>query len=84
METVGFIGLGHMGSRMVVQLVKAGYAVIGYNRTKEKVTSLIKLGMQWANSPAEVVNACSVTLMSLTDDKAVSAVVEGEHGNCRQ
>ena len=36
MEAVGFIGLGNMGSKMVERLLKAGYTVIGYNRTKEK------------------------------------------------
>ncbi len=80
MEPVGFIGLGNMGSKMVGRLLKAGYTVIGYNRTKEKAIPLIKLGMQWADSPRDVVNACNITLMSLTDDKAISAIMEGEHG----
>jgi 3-hydroxyisobutyrate dehydrogenase-like beta-hydroxyacid dehydrogenase len=80
METVGFIGLGNMGSKMVERLLKAGYTVIGYNRTKEKALSLIKLGMQWAESPGEVIKACNITLMSLTDDKAISAIIEGENG----
>ena len=80
MEPVGFIGLGNMGSKIVGQLLKAGYAVIGYNRTKEKAIQLIKLGMQWADSPIDVVRACNITLMSLTDDEAVLAVMESEHG----
>ena len=80
MEPVGFIGLGNMGSKMVERLLKAGYTVIGYNRTKEKALPLIKLGMQWADSPEDVVKACNITLMSLTDDKAISAMIESEHG----
>jgi 3-hydroxyisobutyrate dehydrogenase-like beta-hydroxyacid dehydrogenase len=80
MESVGFIGLGKMGSKMVGRLLKAGYPVIGYNRTKEKAMPLIKLGMQWADSPIDVVKACDITLMSLTDDKAILAIIEGEHG----
>jgi 3-hydroxyisobutyrate dehydrogenase-like beta-hydroxyacid dehydrogenase len=80
MEPVGFIGLGNMGSKMVERLLKAGYPVIGYNRTKEKAKPLIKLGMQWADSPIDVIKACHITLMSLTDDKAILAIVEGEHG----
>jgi 3-hydroxyisobutyrate dehydrogenase-like beta-hydroxyacid dehydrogenase len=80
MEPIGFIGLGNMGSRMVERLLKAGYPVFGYNRTKEKAQPLIKLGMQWANSPIDVFKACNITLMSLTDDKAVSEIVESEHG----
>jgi len=80
MEPIGFIGLGNMGSRMVERLLKAGYSVIGNNRTKEKALPLIKLGMQWADSPRAVVNACGVTLMSLTDENATTAVLEGDNG----
>lgn len=80
MESIGFIGLGHMGSKMVERLLKAGHTVIGYNRTKEKALPLIKLGMQWADSPKDVVKACNITLMSLTNDKAISAIIEGENG----
>jgi 3-hydroxyisobutyrate dehydrogenase-like beta-hydroxyacid dehydrogenase len=80
MESIGFIGLGNMGSKIVERLLEAGYPVTGYNRTKEKAISLTKLGMQLANSPKEVVEACNVTLMSLTDDKAISAILEGENG----
>jgi 3-hydroxyisobutyrate dehydrogenase-like beta-hydroxyacid dehydrogenase len=80
MEPVGFIGLGNMGSKIVARLLKAGYPVIGYNRTKEKAIPLIKLGMQWADSPTDIVKACDITLMSLTDDKAISAIMESEQG----
>lgn len=80
MESIGFIGLGNMGSTMVDRLLKAGHPVIGYNRTKEKALSLIKLGMQFADSPREIIEACNITFMSLTDDKAISAILDGENG----
>lgn len=80
MDTIGFIGLGNMGSQIVDRLLKAGYTVIGYNRTKEKAMPLIKLGMQWVNSPSAVIHACNMTFLSLTDDKAISAILDGEEG----
>jgi 3-hydroxyisobutyrate dehydrogenase-like beta-hydroxyacid dehydrogenase len=80
MESIGFIGLGNMGSKMVDRLLKAGHTVIGYNRTKEKALPLIKCGMQWADSPRDIVKESNITLMSLTDDKAISAIVKGENG----
>ncbi|CEG58633.1 3-hydroxyisobutyrate dehydrogenase [Legionella fallonii LLAP-10] len=80
MEAIGFIGLGNMGSKMVDRLLKAGHTVIGYNRTQQKALPLIELGMQWAESPREVIKACNITLMSLTDDKAISAIIEGDNG----
>jgi 3-hydroxyisobutyrate dehydrogenase-like beta-hydroxyacid dehydrogenase len=36
MAKVGFIGLGTMGGPMVKQLLAAGHAVTGYNRTRSR------------------------------------------------
>ena len=41
-QTIGFIGLGHMGKNMVLRLVEGGIDVIAYNRTKEKTDELLK------------------------------------------
>ena len=41
---VGFIGLGHMGSGMAANLVKAGHTVTVYNRTKERTEPVVALG----------------------------------------
>lgn len=80
MESIGFIGLGHMGSKLVERLINAGYTVIGHNRTKAKAEPLIKRGMRWAGTPREVVNSCNISLMSLTDDEAVSTIIDGKDG----
>ncbi|OGD88460.1 6-phosphogluconate dehydrogenase (decarboxylating) [Candidatus Curtissbacteria bacterium RIFCSPLOWO2_02_FULL_40_11] len=37
---LGFIGLGKMGSRMVIKLFEGGHEVVAWNRTKEKVIAL--------------------------------------------
>lgn len=39
---IGFIGLGVMGSSMARNLMKHGYHVIGYTRTKSKAEALIE------------------------------------------
>ena len=39
---IGFIGLGTMGSRNVMNLLKAGHDLTVYNRTAEKAKPLIK------------------------------------------
>jgi 2-hydroxy-3-oxopropionate reductase len=36
MTAVGFIGLGIMGSPMAINLRRAGFDVVGYNRTKRR------------------------------------------------
>jgi len=42
MTTVGFVGLGIMGGPMAANLVKAGFDVIGYNRSPEPVQRLVE------------------------------------------
>ncbi len=53
-KTIGFIGTGVMGSSIVKHLLTADYTVTVYNRTKSKADELIRLGANWADSPAEV------------------------------
>lgn len=50
MKTVGFIGLGVMGQSMVRNLMKAGFEVQAYTRTKEKATDLLAEGVRWCDS----------------------------------
>jgi 3-hydroxyisobutyrate dehydrogenase-like beta-hydroxyacid dehydrogenase len=70
---VGFIGLGHMGSRMATNLVKAGHDVTVFNRTPGKGASLVILG---AHEAADLADACngSAVISMLADDKAASDI----------
>jgi 3-hydroxyisobutyrate dehydrogenase-like beta-hydroxyacid dehydrogenase len=45
---VGFVGLGHMGSGMAANLLKAGHVVSVYNRTTAKIEPLVSLGAKAA------------------------------------
>ena len=42
MKRIGFVGLGNMGSKMVVNLLEANYEVIGYDINEEFINSLNK------------------------------------------
>lgn len=50
MKTIGFIGLGVMGQSMVRNLLKAGYTVQAYTRTKDKAADLLAEGVTWCDS----------------------------------
>jgi 3-hydroxyisobutyrate dehydrogenase-like beta-hydroxyacid dehydrogenase len=80
MTKLGFVGLGVMGSEMVLRLMAKGYTVTGYNRTKAKAQRLLDAGMQWGESPATVAAASDVTLSMVTNSAALSAIVEGPDG----
>ncbi len=76
---VGFIGLGHMGSGMAANLLKAGHDVTVYNRTRAKAEALAAKGAKLAATPADACKADAVFTM-LADDKAVEAIVFEDGG----
>jgi 3-hydroxyisobutyrate dehydrogenase-like beta-hydroxyacid dehydrogenase len=45
---IGFIGLGNMGLPMAQNLLKAGYALHVFNRTKARADGLLAQGATWA------------------------------------
>jgi 3-hydroxyisobutyrate dehydrogenase-like beta-hydroxyacid dehydrogenase len=79
-SSLGFVGLGAMGSRMTRRLLEAGYEVTGFNRTPEKARPLVQAGMRAAATPRAVAEASDVVFTMVTDDAALRAVVGGESG----
>jgi len=53
MKKVGWIGTGVMGHPMAGHLIKAGYDLTVFTRTKSKAKDLLDAGAKWANSPQE-------------------------------
>jgi len=51
---VGWIGTGVMGNAMCQHILKAGYEVTVFNRTRKKAENLLEMGARWAESPGEV------------------------------
>jgi len=80
MANLGFVGLGVMGSEMVLRLLDKGHTVTGYNRTRTKATRLIEKGMQWAGSPREVAAASDFIFSMVTNSAALEMIVEGSDG----
>jgi 3-hydroxyisobutyrate dehydrogenase-like beta-hydroxyacid dehydrogenase len=80
MATLGFVGLGAMGSRVTKRLLDAGHTVVGYNRTRAKAQWLLDVGLRWGESPRAVAAAADVTFSMVTNTAALEAVVEGPEG----
>ncbi len=78
-ETIGFVGLGGMGSAMAANVLKAGFALHVYNRTPEKAQALVQQGALQADTPAEAAAAGTVVTM-LTNDAALEEVTTGKNG----
>jgi 3-hydroxyisobutyrate dehydrogenase len=77
---IGWVGLGNMGNPMVMNLLKAGYEVSVFNRTKDKEAALIAEGAKAATSLKDIIDNNDVIITMLSNDAAVKEVVEGESG----
>lgn len=77
---IGFIGLGRMGSRMAMNLLKHYNSLNVYNRTKEKARPLIDKGARLFESPSELAKHSDVIITMLKDSKAVEEVLLGSEG----
>src|SRR3954465_3021981 len=76
---IGFIGLGHMGSAMAANLLKAGHELTVYNRTPDKAQPLVAQG---AHAAASIPEACrgDAVITMLAGDAAVEGFTFGKTG----
>ncbi|MDK9720146.1 MAG: NAD(P)-dependent oxidoreductase [Rhodospirillales bacterium] len=80
MAKVGFLGAGVMGAEMALRLLQAGHEVAVYNRSPQKLSSLLKAGARQAASPAEAATGCDMVISMVGDDEASRAVWLGPNG----
>jgi len=77
---IGFIGTGVMGKSMAEHLLKAGYPMIVYSRTKEKANELFDLGAVWADTPKAVAEKANVIFTMVGYPTDVEEIYLGENG----
>jgi 3-hydroxyisobutyrate dehydrogenase-like beta-hydroxyacid dehydrogenase len=70
--TVGFIGLGIMGSRMAANLQKRGYDLVVFNRSPAKAEALLRGGAVWGGTPAETASRADVLITMLSQPDVVA------------
>jgi 3-hydroxyisobutyrate dehydrogenase-like beta-hydroxyacid dehydrogenase len=75
-ETIGFAGLGRMGSAMAKNLLDAGYDLRVWNRTRGKAPE----GADEARTPRDLAEGPRIVITMLADDAAVESVVFGPDG----
>lgn len=77
---IGFIGLGRMGMPMATNLLKKGFELHVFNRTRSKVESLAFPGLKIADSPADLARRVDIVLASLANVSASHEVFLGKNG----
>jgi len=79
-QKIGWIGTGVMGKSMCSHIMKDGYNVSVYNRTKKKTEDLIKMGATWRSNPEEVAENSDIIFTIVGYPKDVEEVYFGEKG----
>jgi 3-hydroxyisobutyrate dehydrogenase len=77
---IGWIGTGIMGAPMAMHLVKAGYNVSVYTRTKSRAVKLTDSGCTWYESPASLAENCDIIFSIVGYPVDVEEVYFGEKG----
>ncbi len=77
---IGFIGIGIMGFPMAKNLIKNGYKIKVYNRTREKCYELEKEGAEISATIKEISQLSNVIITMLENEKAMDDVCFGECG----
>ena len=80
MTKIGFIGTGLMGHGMIRNLLKNGYQVQIWNRTKTKAEDLINDGANWTDDAAQCAHDVDFIITIVGYPKDVEEVYFGEHG----
>jgi 3-hydroxyisobutyrate dehydrogenase-like beta-hydroxyacid dehydrogenase len=73
--TIGFIGLGAMGSRMALNLHRAGYRLLVYNRDRAKTTPFADQGIEVVGSPGAAARGADFVVSIVSDDTATREVM---------
>jgi 3-hydroxyisobutyrate dehydrogenase-like beta-hydroxyacid dehydrogenase len=74
---VGFIGLGLMGKPMAQNLLRAGFPLTVWNRTKSKADDLVRAGAKLAENPRDVAAQSDVLITIVSDPPALEEVLFG-------
>jgi len=74
-KSIGFIGIGLMGLPMAKNILKAGYNLKVFNRTKSKAEPLKEYGAKITNTIQDLVKECDIVITMLTEDVSVDDVM---------
>lgn len=80
MKNIGFIGIGVMGKSMAANLLKKGFSVCVYTRTKQKALPVIEQVAVWCDTIADCVKDKDAVITMVGYPKDVEEVYFGKEG----
>jgi 3-hydroxyisobutyrate dehydrogenase len=79
-QRIGFLGMGLMGSRMAQNLLRKGFPVTVWNRTRARAEALVADGARVAATPAELMAEVDVACTCLSTPAVLEETVAGREG----
>lgn len=80
--SIGFIGLGSMGSLMSARLVESGYEVIGYDIVPDALEAAMEKGVRKAANSSEVAAKCDIIVCMMPQSSDTRVALFGKDGVC--
>jgi 3-hydroxyisobutyrate dehydrogenase len=80
MTNIAFIGLGHMGKPMAINLLKHGHALRVFDIAPESLAELAALGAAIAKSPVDTLQGVDVVITMVQNGGQVKGILTGEQG----
>ena len=74
MTKIGIIGTGMLGEAVGLHLLKSGYTLSVFNRTKSKTENLVKNGATVVNSPMDIAKNSDLVITVVKDAASVKQV----------
>lgn len=79
-SSVGFIGLGNVGGKLVGSLIRNGFNVTVRDLDRSVAELFLARGARWGESPRAMIETCDMVITCLPSPAASAAVMEAEDG----
>jgi 3-hydroxyisobutyrate dehydrogenase len=79
-STIGFCGVGRMGTAMVSRLVDLGDKVVAWDKAPDRAEVMGAIGVEWASSPGDLAKRSAVVFTSLPNEAALDDAYAGKDG----
>ena len=80
MVKIGLIGTGMLGEAVGLHLLKSGFSLVVYNRTKSKTKSLEENGATISDTPKHLAQSSELIITCVKDGDASEQILFGQDG----
>lgn len=80
MKTIGFIGLGNVGSKLAGSILRNGFDLTVRDLDRNAATALLEKGAHWADSPRQLTESADIVVTCLPSPMICATVMEADDG----